>query len=56
MSDRIITREGSEYQELYRNLCQAIRNLDILFETHRPSVCGRSLSDFGGDMLYFQYQ
>ena len=40
MSDRIITREGSEYQELYRNLCQAIRNLDILFETHRPSVCG----------------
>ena len=30
MSDRIITRECSEYQELYRNLYQAIRNLDIL--------------------------
>ncbi len=40
MSDRIITRECSEYQELYRNLCQAIQNLDILIETHRPSVCG----------------
>ena len=42
MSDRIITRECSEYQELYRNLCQAIRNLDILIGIHRPSVYGEA--------------
>lgn len=38
MHDDIITRDSSELKELRRNIIRAIQSIDILIDTHRPTI------------------
>lgn len=38
MYEDIITRDSSEFKELRRNIVRAIQAVDILIDTHRPSI------------------
>lgn len=38
MSEDIITRDSSEFKELRRNIIRAIQAVDILIDTHRPTI------------------
>ena len=38
MYEDIITRDSSEFKELRRNIVRAIQTVDILIDTHRPSI------------------
>lgn len=38
MYEDIITRDSSEFKELRRNIIRAIQAVDILIDTHRPTI------------------
>lgn len=38
MYEDIITRDSSEFKELRRNIVRGIQAVDILIDTHRPSI------------------
>ncbi len=38
MYEDIITRDSSEFKELRRNIVRAIQTVDILIDTHHPSI------------------
>lgn len=38
MYEDIITRDSSVFKELHRNIVRAIQAVDILIDTHRPSI------------------
>lgn len=38
MNEEIITRDSSEFKELRRNILRAIQTVDILIDTHRPTI------------------
>ena len=38
MPEEIITRDSAAFKELYRDIVKAIRAVDILIDTHRPTI------------------
>ena len=38
MTEKIITRDSAAFKELYRDIVKAIRAVDILIDTHRPTI------------------
>ena len=38
MPEEIITRDSATFKELYRDIVKAIRAVDILIDTHRPTI------------------
>lgn len=38
MTEEIITRDSAAFKELRRDIVKAIRAVDILIDTHRPTI------------------